>query len=217
MSPSKRARQVPRAHCLAGLKAWKMKKSASMATDDPQNNAEDNNAGSSEGDYTLSLPAVPPTQQPASNTNNASEGGRDDPNDDKEDDNDSDESSNESDASDGNQEEPEKAGMGQFYKAQTPYGKDMVKMFRSFATLPRMMPMPLWFTFVYTARVVSLSFSMSTGRIRSSSGKSTILTGWSCHFLNRTVSSMPHGCAPQALHSLVAKVFHCQEPLCLAF
>lgn len=93
MSPSKRARQVPRAHCLAGLKAWKMKKSASMATDDPQNNAEANNAGSSEGDYTLSLPAVPPTQQPASNNNNASEGGRDDPNDDKEDDNDSDESS----------------------------------------------------------------------------------------------------------------------------
>jgi hypothetical protein len=65
-------------------------------------------------------------------------GGGDDPHDGDEDmeDNDSNESSSDSDApNEGDPEDPEQVGTGKFYKAQTPNGKKMVKMFKRFCDL----------------------------------------------------------------------------------
>jgi hypothetical protein len=79
-------------------------------------------------------PAASPAQPPAGSGADAS-GGGDDPHDGDEDaeGNDSDESSSDLDAPDEDDpEDPEQAGMGKFYKAQTPNGKNMVKMFKTF-------------------------------------------------------------------------------------
>jgi hypothetical protein len=100
-------------------------------------NQEDDVAG--DGDVggsnatNLPPPAAPPKQPPAGGGAEVPEGGGDDPDDGDEDmeDNDSKESESEPDATDdGQPEDPENAGNGKFYKAQTPNGKKMVKMFQ---------------------------------------------------------------------------------------
>ena len=85
-------------------------------------------------------PAAPPADQPDSGGADAPGGGEDDPgndgggNDDDKDDN-ADDSSADSDQSDFQPEDPENAGTGKFYKAQTPNGKAMVKRFKRFCDL----------------------------------------------------------------------------------
>ena len=77
---------------------------------------------------------LPPAAPPAGGGAAAPGGGGGDPEDDDEDE-DSDDSSVSSVESDAQPEDPEHAGTGKFYKAQTPNGKAMVKMFRRFCDL----------------------------------------------------------------------------------
>jgi hypothetical protein len=83
-------------------------------------------------------PAALPAQLPAGGGAEAPGGGGNDPDNGDEDmeDPDSKESESEPDVTDdGKPEDPENAGNGKFYRAQTPNGKKMVKMFRRFCDL----------------------------------------------------------------------------------
>jgi len=82
-------------------------------------------------------PAAPPVDQPNGGGAAAPGCGGDDPNDDGEgnDDDDAEDSSTDSDESQSQPEDPENVGTGKFYKALTPNGKVMVKMFTKFSDL----------------------------------------------------------------------------------
>jgi hypothetical protein len=113
-----------------------------LAVDRPGDDEGDDQAGAGNprGNDAPPPPAAPPADQPDGGGADAPGGGGDDPNGDGEgnDDNkdeDADDSSADSNESDSQLEDPENAGTGKFYKAQTPNGKAMVKMFRRFCDL----------------------------------------------------------------------------------
>jgi len=117
---------------------------APMAVDRPGDNDDDDQAeaGNPGGNCAPPPPAAPPTNQPNGGGTSAAGGDEGDPNNDGDDDSDDKEDEDTDDSSAGSteskaqSEDPENAGTGKFYMAQTPNGKAMVKMFKRFCDPP---------------------------------------------------------------------------------